>query len=208
MTEQSSTIPRWEWRTFGDGFADVEARIEALPHETKSSRDTYIVSGRSHANVKLRAGLLDVKRLQDTVDGMQLWRPVMKAVFPIGGEELRAVFAHWDVAMPRLTHPSYSAERLLTELVAPCADLRVVHVAKDRRAAVIDGCTVEVARLDIDAHQVRTVAVESADRDRAASLVRTLGFLPAQNTDYIVALKQTLGIDAAHLAGAREGASS
>ena len=39
---------------------------------------------RSEASVKVRDGLMDVKRLEHVDDdGLEQWRPVMKAAFPL-----------------------------------------------------------------------------------------------------------------------------
>ena len=56
--------PRWEWRTFGTRFARAEAAFAKL--ETKGVQETdeaYLLTEKG-SNVKIRAGLLDIKGLQ------------------------------------------------------------------------------------------------------------------------------------------------
>ena len=56
--------PRWEWRTFGTRFARAEAVFAGL--ETKGVQETdeiYLLTEKG-SNVKIRAGLLDIKVLQ------------------------------------------------------------------------------------------------------------------------------------------------
>jgi exopolyphosphatase/guanosine-5'-triphosphate,3'-diphosphate pyrophosphatase len=76
--------PRWEWRTFGSDFGEVEARLRASSSGRRHSAETYVVSGDLGINAKIRDGALDIKVLQE-VDrhGLELWLPVVKAPFPL-----------------------------------------------------------------------------------------------------------------------------
>ena len=56
-------VPRWEWRTFGEGFGAAEGRLAALtPERVEESDELYLLSLRSDASVKVRDGLMDVKQ--------------------------------------------------------------------------------------------------------------------------------------------------
>ncbi len=62
-------IPRWEWRTFGTDFGAAEATFAALePELTQESDEVYLLSPRTDAAVKIRAGLMDVKKLKEVDD--------------------------------------------------------------------------------------------------------------------------------------------
>src|SRR6185369_1510501 len=40
-------VPRWEWRTFGQSFADADPQLDALAAErTQESDELYLLSGR------------------------------------------------------------------------------------------------------------------------------------------------------------------
>ena len=97
----AAITPRWEWRTFGTRFARAVAVFGGL--ETKGVQETdeiYLLT-QNNCNVKIRAGLLDIKVLQQVNDaGLELWMPVMKAAFPVGADTLRDVFAAMQVAPP------------------------------------------------------------------------------------------------------------
>src|SRR6478736_2702447 len=73
------TALRWEWRTFGDHFATAEKRFDLLKPESVADTDeTYLLSARSVDAVKVRGGLMDVKRLEQVDDdGLELWKPLM-----------------------------------------------------------------------------------------------------------------------------------
>ena len=103
MSEPAATtiIPRWEWRTFGRSFGEADRRLAGLaPSKEHDSEEVYLLSTRSPSAVKVRDGLMDVKQLTavDT-DGLERWKPVMKAGFPISADDLRVVWAQLD--MPR-----------------------------------------------------------------------------------------------------------
>ena len=57
-------VPRWEWRTFGEAFGETEERLAALgPTRVSESDELYVVSSRGEGSIKVRGGVLDVKRL-------------------------------------------------------------------------------------------------------------------------------------------------
>ena len=86
-------IPRWEWRVFAERFGGAERRLAWLataPAEV--SDELYVLGLRSEASVKIRDGLMDVKRLEHVDDnGLERWRPVMKAAFPLAQGDVVAV---------------------------------------------------------------------------------------------------------------------
>src|SRR5262245_23374856 len=86
----STIVPRWEWRTFGERFGKAEGRLAGLsPTRIDDSDELYIVSRRGEGSIKVRGGQLDVKRLEEVNDdGLERWRPVAKAAFPIPGADV------------------------------------------------------------------------------------------------------------------------
>ena len=84
------TVGRWEWRGFGAAIVAAERRLEELtPSSLEESDETYLLAVRSEAPVKIRDGLLDVKRLVQVSDeGLQQWIPIAKEPFPVEAEKL------------------------------------------------------------------------------------------------------------------------
>lgn len=152
----SVVVPRWEWRTFGDRFPDVEALIAAASPGVRASWETYIVGHGSNVNVKIRDGTIDVKVLKRVDRGLELWSPVLKAPFPIGLDAIVPLFSHWQLPVPTLMHSRYSHDEFLNELVALIPRLRVVGVEKRRRATTVLGCTVELAALMVGGRAMTT----------------------------------------------------
>src|SRR5919112_4446069 len=86
-------VPRWEWRTFGASFGAAEERFARLtPDRVEETDEVYLLARRSDASVKVRNGLIDVKRLVQVDDaGLEQWMPVMKAPFPLSAAEATLV---------------------------------------------------------------------------------------------------------------------
>ena len=77
-------VPRWEWRTFGESFGAAEGVLSLREAERmQESDELYLLSAESDASVKIRDGLMDVKRLEAVNgDGLEQWRPVLKGAVP------------------------------------------------------------------------------------------------------------------------------
>jgi hypothetical protein len=85
-------VPRWEWRTFGETFGDAEVRLAALPPtRVVETEELYVLSSRFEGSIKVRGGKLDVKRLERRgEDGLEQWKPVANAAFPITAADVAA----------------------------------------------------------------------------------------------------------------------
>ena len=110
-------VPRWEWRTFGESANAAEGRLALLdPERIAESDELYMLSLQSDASVKVRDGLVDVKRLE-AVDrnGLEQWRPVLKATFPLSPEDVSAVLTELGVPEQEVASDAYTLERLISE---------------------------------------------------------------------------------------------
>ena len=106
--EASATIvPRWEWRQFGD----IQARLEETgPERVQESDELYLLSPVSDASVKVRDGLMDVKRLQRVDEhGLEQWLPVLKAPFPLTPDGVSVVARALEMPAPETAKLSLSA---------------------------------------------------------------------------------------------------
>ncbi len=78
-------VPRWEWRIFGESFGPAERRVRLARARVGRWRATSSTCSRapSDASVKVRDGLMDVKRLLAVDDdGLEQWTPVLKVAVP------------------------------------------------------------------------------------------------------------------------------
>jgi len=185
--EASATIvPRWEWRQFGD----IQARLEETgPERVQESDELYLLSPVSDASVKVRDGLMDVKRLQRVDEhGLEQWLPVLKAPFPLTPDGVSVVARALEMPAPETANASYT----LDELVA-LTGARRVEVHKVRRRYDLGGCAAELTDIRAGSDSTRTIAVESEDPARVVDAVGSLGLSLQPNTCMARGLKALVG---------------
>ncbi|NTU65700.1 MAG: hypothetical protein HGB05_20435 [Chloroflexi bacterium] len=183
-------IPRWEWRSFGSHFGDAEARLTAYgADKIQTSDEIYLLSSLSGANVKIRDGLIDIKRLEQTdVHGFEQWRPVLKEAFPLSSAAIEAVFVALGAAAPHEPAP-IMLDRLLAE-VTSCSTLRTLEVHKTRTRYHLEGCMAELTEVAANGKTIRTIAVESEDPAHIEAALNALGLEGVENVNYPRGLKR------------------
>jgi exopolyphosphatase/guanosine-5'-triphosphate,3'-diphosphate pyrophosphatase len=199
VTAEPAVVPRWEWRTFGRQFDATERLLADLaqPDGVRESDEMYLVSLPSNASVKLRDELVDVKRLERVDDaGLELWKPVLKAAFPLSMEQVTVVLTTLGVAVPGRPRGEYTREQFAAELIAADRDLLALPVHKRRAHYLVDSCMVEVTDITTGTRSIRTVAVESPDPDLVRSTVERLGLHGRPNVSVARGLKTLVGFGA------------
>src|SRR3954454_4577351 len=191
-----ATVGRWEWRVFGTGFGEAEARLSAQPPErTEDSDEEYVLSLASDASVKVRAGRVDVKRLLRVDEhGLEQWLPILKAPFPLSAADTVTVLEAAGVT------GTGEAAGTLSELVGASSQLRTVAVRKRRAHYTFAGCMAELTELRADADVTRTLVIESEDPGRIVAAVRALGLQGHRNTCVARGLKALTGFGARRFA--------
>jgi len=207
---QQEIVPRWEWRTFGESFRDAEALLGRVAAErVQESDELYLLSLEDGASVKVRDGLMDVKRLERVDDaGLEQWRPVLKAGFPLSPADVETVLEALGAALPRLARSEYSLDQLLDELVRPDVGLRAVEVHKRRARTTFEGCMAELSEMRTEGGSRRTIAVESEDAARVTAAVRALGLESRRNVSVPRELKALDGFGARRYAVIDVGTNS
>ncbi len=214
MTEASVgetvIVPRWEWRSFGEDFGDADARFAELEAErVEESDEVYLLSLRSDSSVKIRDGLMDVKELQAVNDdGLQQWKPVLKAAYPLAATDVPRVMEALGARVPPLARDAYSLDEVIAELVGPAPDLRAVAVHKRREHYTVGGCMAELSELRTDHGARRTIAVEGTDPARVIAAVRELGLGSRENVCVARGLKELVGLGASRYAVIDVGTNS
>jgi exopolyphosphatase / guanosine-5'-triphosphate,3'-diphosphate pyrophosphatase len=203
-------VPRWEWRTFGETFGDAEERLGALaPTRVDDSDEVYIVSTRGEGSIKVRGGELDVKRLEQVNDdGLEQWRPVAKAEFPIAAAEITSLLSALDVAVPSLGRDAYELDELVEEVVSPNGDLLAVPVHKHRVHYVVEGCKAELTEMRSGSLVTRTIAVEDEDPALVRETVEELGLWSRPNVNVPRGLEALVGFGARRYAVVDVGTNS
>jgi exopolyphosphatase/guanosine-5'-triphosphate,3'-diphosphate pyrophosphatase len=191
-------VPRWEWRTFGSEFGAADAVFAAHePELVQESDETYLLTPGADAAVKIRAGLMDIKLLEQVNEaGLEQWRPAMKETFPLPHGEAVKVCAALGVTGPPPESDAFGLDEFLTLLAAPGRGVRAVAVHKLRRHYTMNECMVEVTEVVADGQKMRTLAIEATDAERVVATVDELGLSERRNTSYPRRLKAVAGMEA------------
>ena len=182
-------IPRWEWRTFA---RKVETRIDLAAHPQArhvESSEIYLASPTAEGNTKIRDDKIDIKILQQRVDdGLEQWKPTLKASFPLAADQVAEVYRALNLAAP----PGAGDCDLEAFLRMVDQDERawVVLVDKVRDLFDVDGCTVESSRVTFDSETFQTVAAEDPDPGKVRDTVASLGLQGQDNISYLAAIKR------------------
>jgi exopolyphosphatase/guanosine-5'-triphosphate,3'-diphosphate pyrophosphatase len=192
------TVPRWEWRTFAQRFEQAEQRLASVTVDrAQESDEEYVLSVHGDASVKVRDGQLDIKHLQEVdAHGLELWKPVLKASFPLSPIEVMFVMTTLGVAAPSLARDAYTQQQLEDELLAPNPDLFGLSVHKRRTHYVVDDCMVELTDIAAGDETVRTIAIESPEPARVRATMRALGLDGRRNVNMARGLSTLVGLGA------------
>ena len=203
-------VPRWEWRTFGESFGSAESVLTRGEAErVQESDEVYLLSEDGDASVKIRDGLMDVKRLE-AVDGngLEQWRPVLKRPFPLTATDVAALLDALGVPGPELARETYTLEQLVAELVLPNPVLADVAVHKRRARYGFGGCMAELTEVTAVLRTTRTIAVEAEDPALVIAAVRELQLADRPNVCVARGLKTLLGLDPVRFAVIDVGTNS
>jgi exopolyphosphatase / guanosine-5'-triphosphate,3'-diphosphate pyrophosphatase len=150
-----------------------------------------------NVSAKVRGGLMDVKRLEAVNDdGLEQWRPVLKAPFPLPESSVEALLAELRAPAVPLTRGEYTVDALVEEVVSPIPELRAVEVHKRRRHFTVGACLAELSDLVTDGGAQTTIAVESEDPALVSQVVRELGLDSRPNVSVPRVLQRLVGLGA------------
>ena len=182
-------VPRWEWRTFA---RTIETQIDLATYPRTrhvESSEIYLASATSDGNPKIRDEKIDIKTLQlVNDDGLEQWKPVLKASFPLSENQLVEVYRALKLA-PSSGAGSYDLDALL-RMIDEDARTWAVVVDKVRNQYDVDGCTVEFSEVVFDGQTFQTVAAEDTDQDKVRNTVARLGLLDRENISYVKAAQR------------------
>ncbi|MGO9770323.1 MAG: hypothetical protein ACLPSW_12365 [Roseiarcus sp.] len=185
--------PRWEWRTFGAGLSDIEAKVGLTAQMAlRQSDEIYLLNFATPHSAKIRGGVLEVKRLlQVDSNGLEQWSPVFKACFPLSVPMVQSAFAALDLR-PLTTRREVCDLEEFLDLVANDKALRAIQVKKARRQFVFGDCAAEFVRLHIGPVAQESFCVEDEDPSKVVAAVRELGLDPHANISFPKGIERAL----------------
>ena len=161
----------------------------------RESDEIYLLDLNEVENAKIRDGALDIKRLRQTdADGLELWEPVLKALFPLGRRDLAAVSALWALPPEALPRETCTIQQFIDRVIVLRSDLRIVPVHKSRRDFTFADCIAELVRLTVESRTLDSFSLEHEDPQRVLAALRKLGLDGRSNTNYPLGLKRAIGL--------------
>lgn len=165
------------------------------PERAEESDELYLLSLQSDASVKIRDGLLDVKRLEAVDrDGLEQWRPALKAIFPLAAEDVSTMLTALGVPEQPVERESYTLERLLFDVRAN-PSLTAIAVHKRRVHYLLGTCMAELSEVTVPGSSTLTVAVEAEDPLDVAAALRELRLVGHPNVCVARGLKTLIGFE-------------
>ena len=192
--------PRFEFRTFGQDFAEA-ARLMArlsvpVPRKVweRTSDEIYIMSRTNDVNnTKIRDGKMDIKTFVTEQDGLEQWNPLMKGEFPIAAPVLADdVFPAFQVTPPAFDQETYTTDEFLAMIEAH-PDLQAVKVHKHRFGYMVNDTICEVAEVLINGAKVVTINSESTEIEDIKKTLEDVGLTGIENINYLQAIKRVIG---------------
>ncbi|MGB4902970.1 MAG: hypothetical protein WBP00_19485 [Saprospiraceae bacterium] len=193
--------PRFEFRTFGQNFDWAVKRMARLSMPVpenlwdRHSDEIYIVSRAiTHNNTKIRDGLLDIKTLIETKQGLEKWNPLLKVVFPISVDALRdEIFPALQADMPTFDQNNIHMAAFL-EMVHVHPKLVAVRIHKQRSAYLVNNAICETGSVLINGARVETICIESTEMDDILKAINEIGLAGIENINYLQAIKRVIGM--------------
>lgn len=192
----AQTQPRYEFRVWAQTFGELRERLESQATPVRAvSQETYFVSKTTDRSiVKIRSGLMDIKALIAEHLGLQQWKPVLKAEFPLDRSIIATrVFHCLELAPPQLSRAQYAMEEFFDDVMRPQGGIAIAEVSKTRFKFSLEACQAEVASVTINDMPQDTVAVESDNPDAVLLLIREFGLGNLPNLSYVRQIKRMLG---------------
>jgi hypothetical protein len=194
----SDLIPRFEFRAFAQTFGLVTEKIRRLSacHDISESAEQYLITaGIEDQNIKMRDGLLEIKRLVEQRHDLERWEPVVGEPFPVSRAFLRqTLFPALHLDETELDRSDYSRRDLLDQVVWPRQDLWRACVWKRRFRFAIDACPTEIDEVLINDAAICSVAVESKDVDAVLAVIDKVGLSAYENINYPRLIRRIMGL--------------
>jgi hypothetical protein len=209
MNQMVNQPPRYEYRVWAEALKDAKDNLRRLGTTlgTEAREETYLISAATDScNPKIRGGRVNIKVLLATLQGLELWNPVLEADFPLDRTVIaEQIFPALELESPGLARPSYSLEDFVEEVIRPQPRITVVMAAKRRTRFRLDECLAEFTSVALGQVARETVAIESIEPDPVLRLVREFHLDGMPNMSYVRALKQVLGDSANFLSQPERG---
>ncbi len=194
----AETQPRYEFRVWARNFGELRERLERRAAPVRAvSEETYFVSKTTdRSDVKIRSELMDIKVLNAEHLGLELWKPVLKAAFPMDRSVIATeILPRLELESPQLFRAQYAMTDFVNEIIRPRNAIAIAKVSKTRFKFSLEACHAEFASVTIDDMPQHTVAIESENPDAVLRLIDEFGLGSLPNLSYVRQIKRMLGFE-------------
>lgn len=189
-------VPRWEWRTFeAVPRQSTDLLVSRAPLQIQKKEEIYLLSPNSEASVKIRDDLLETKLLEQRDEtGLELWRPVFSAAFPLPAAVIGEALQLLDVPVSSSSQGADDPAAFLDACLAQEPQLRAVRVHKTRTLYRLGLCRAEITDVAAAGRTLRTLAIESESRQAVVAELEVMGLAGRPNQNYPATLKALIGM--------------
>jgi hypothetical protein len=194
----NETVPRFEFRIFGQDFDTIEQRIrkEAPCDSVSESREIYLLNNEDcDRNVKIREGKLEIKCLIERFNGLERWKPEGEWAFPIDLATLPDKL--FPVAALERISPfpaSLTEKELLNHVAQGSVPLYRAQLFKRRFRFTFRNCPVERDVVLVNGAAIESIAIESQHAEQVFAVRSALGLEQFENVAYPLAISRIMGI--------------
>ena len=191
-------IPRFEFRVFAYNLTvQTEKLYQWGTVEGREEQEvTYLITADNYNHsITVCDGRLSIQYLIQKKNGLEQWRPIFQAGFPLAASELRwELFTSLNTIAPHLEYERYDLEPFWTQLIQPHPHIQIVSVVKHRLHFNCDACRVEASNLWVNGNPIQTLAIEHEDDEIVQRLRRKLGLEIYENVSYPLALEHMMDL--------------
>lgn len=192
--------PRYEFRVF---HADSLAFFEKMKpfgeaEKIRTMNSIYLLTrGNKKNNIKIRDGIMDIKKLESKYQSLEQWNPFLVGAFPLERDVIKTVvFPAMGIEAPVFEREKYSLYQFIQDVINPDPDLSVAHVQKKRSAFTVNGCIAEVAQCIVNGAAISSLCVEDENPEKVLKALEMLDIDPEmENVSYPLALKRLMGLE-------------
>jgi hypothetical protein len=185
----------WEWRVFArNQIACNDALLLRDGDPEPPETETYLLSADSPHSVKVRSRHVEVSELAATSEtGLALWRPTLRAAFPLRWAELDRIFLALALREFAPTTPVTCLDDLERRVMAGRPSLRSVTVTQRRTRVTSLACVGELVDLTIAGERWQSIAFEHPDPEQIRLAIASLELGHLRPMNYPAALKRIIG---------------
>lgn len=192
------SLPRWEWRTFGDDLTRLARRLDAPElGRGRWADEVHLVCLQSSHHAWIQRGTLEMRwRKEVGFGGFELWDPIIRTALPFDPDAVARMFAAWGLGWNGGGHALADVNAFLDAVERSSPAVCAVRLARRRERTAIDGveCSLETLTTGPESWW-QSLAIEHEDPNVVTHALGRLGLEAGDNVNFIQGLKQAFHLN-------------